>query len=800
MLVKTLYQGEAPAHRHEDQKFNTLAAKLKQEFSDSLCQEHLYLIGNLRTTTRELDAVLICNRVVIGLEFKDYGAVKDKKGILEFGQNEWKCDDVVVKGGSGNKTPYLQSRTNRASLVSDLNRICAENRISTNWDDHKKKECFVNYWVVFNKPVTFDESSSIYNGYTSEGWFRITDNRYFVELFVALFNARKQQCRNREVDVIKNAFMENLRTIEVDAYKDALSRFNAMDFKGCYEKLKHDDSVDALVLKARCVIGLYTDGGSGRRRVTCEKRRKSASKLSPTAAVEEMIESVQFAPLGSSRGRSNDDNDGLRGMLPARELLLIAKNHGSKEADYWLGYMFENGIEVEKDSGKAWEHYRSAQDKGSRDAREAVKRIVRSTLVDKAGDTYCGTIKLLFNFLAAFIGLILLGNTASLCTFEPEIVNLSRYFYWGACGAFLGALTLPLWRDEWLEKFKGISERFWNLPAYVLSDSWTKESEPQSFLHLLTPVWAWGLSAGAAYLLIVLSTWGIFVRWSSNFFPLTYLLEVAGLCLLVLVAVCGIVNTAIHVSRFALSKYVIRTSSMVSSIMKSFSNLAVCSLLFSLFVVLPNSWFGGEARKTGVLGVLGSCYTWNYQGPVYAPAKNNEVVNKAEESGAKTKKSTTKAGKKSAATTKKKSAYTTTPKRSTSIKADVPASYPPVNERFYDYAAYESGRKLPVYFSKTMSFAYGSAALCDAAKNELREFAANLMQSIKTDRAGKTVVVGVVTSEEVAEKDRYGKGVLMDARARTVTKILREAGLRCQIVFLTDKTLNRGMYINTSTL
>ncbi len=800
MLIKTLYQGEAPEHGHEAQQFNTLAAKLKQEFSASLCQEHLYLIGNLRTTTRELDAVLICNRVVIGLEFKDYGAVKDRKGILEFGQNEWKCDDVVVKGGSGNKTPYLQSRTNRASLISDLNRICAENSISINWGDHTKNECFVNYWVVFNKPVTFDESSSIYNGYTSEGWFRITDNRYFMELFVALFNARKQQCRNSEVDVIKNAFMENLRCIVVDAYEDALSRFMAMDYRGCYEKLKHDDSVDALLLKAKCIMIIYIGGGSGRQRSAHPKRGIYIPGRTFEDIVSKIFESILLSPKPSRGQQYDDDNDDLRGMLPARELLLIAKNHGSKEADYWLGFMFENGIEVDKDLEKAREYYISAKDKGNKQAREAVERMERNRLVDKAGDTYCGTIKLLFNFLAAFIGLILLGNTASLCTFEPEIVNLSRYFYWGACGALLGALTLPLWRDEWLEKFKGISERFWNLPAYVPSDSWTKESEPQSFLHLLTPVWAWSLSAGAAYMLIVLSTWGIFVRWSSNFFPLSYLLEVAGLCLLVLVAACGIVNTAIHVSRFALSKYVINTSAMVSSIMKSFSNLAVCSLMFSLFVVLPNNWFGGDARKTGILGVLGSCYTWNYQGPVYAPAKKNEVMDKAEESGTKTKKSTAKAGKKSAATAKKKSAYTTTPKRNTSKKAEVPASYPPVNERFYDYAAYESGRKLPVYFSGTMSFAYGSAALCDAAKNELREFAANLMQSIKTDRAGKTVVVGVVTSEEVAEKDRYGKGVLMGARARTVTKILREAGLRCQIVFLTDKTLNRGMYINTSTL
>ncbi len=76
------------------------------------------LIGNYNIEGVELDALLICRGGVRILEFKNWGGE-----IIARENGDWTAENMIIGGGSGQKSPYTQIRLNRSRCAAGLKKF-----------------------------------------------------------------------------------------------------------------------------------------------------------------------------------------------------------------------------------------------------------------------------------------------------------------------------------------------------------------------------------------------------------------------------------------------------------------------------------------------------------------------------------------------------------------------------------------------------------------------------------------------------------------------------------------------------
>ena len=99
---------------HEREIFENLCEIIKKGFDNE--EDTHILIGNPSFDNRDIDAIFVKRNAITVIEFKNYG------GEVKAAENgDWKCGEVVIKGGSGSKNPYLQVKLNKTGLYKILN-------------------------------------------------------------------------------------------------------------------------------------------------------------------------------------------------------------------------------------------------------------------------------------------------------------------------------------------------------------------------------------------------------------------------------------------------------------------------------------------------------------------------------------------------------------------------------------------------------------------------------------------------------------------------------------------------------
>jgi len=98
---------------HEREIFDNLCEILKKEYENT--EDTHILIGNPSFDNRDIDAIFVKRDAITVIEFKNYGG---KVSIAENG--DWKCNEIVIRGGSGGKNPYLQVKLNKTGLYKIL--------------------------------------------------------------------------------------------------------------------------------------------------------------------------------------------------------------------------------------------------------------------------------------------------------------------------------------------------------------------------------------------------------------------------------------------------------------------------------------------------------------------------------------------------------------------------------------------------------------------------------------------------------------------------------------------------------
>lgn len=146
-------------HTAEREQYRALCEGLKKVYSKR--KEMCLFIANYNFNGCEYDGIIVKNDAVFPVEFKNYG------GTIEAPENgEWTADGVVIKGGTGDKTPYDQIRTNRSKLWNGLPRYGYL---------PKSQLVYMSAIIVFNEPIYLKSSP----GGTVKSWLHIVDNDHF---------------------------------------------------------------------------------------------------------------------------------------------------------------------------------------------------------------------------------------------------------------------------------------------------------------------------------------------------------------------------------------------------------------------------------------------------------------------------------------------------------------------------------------------------------------------------------------------------------------------------------------------
>ena len=145
---------------HERELFTDLRSNLEKNFKDD---KNAILIGNININGKELDGLFIKNNAIIVLEFKNYN------GKLRCYENgSWFIDDQMVLGGSTDKNPYQQVRSNRYVLI---------NRFSNDLSDYQINFGHISTLIIFKGNIEIVENKLPNN---IEPWFYISDNDEYI--------------------------------------------------------------------------------------------------------------------------------------------------------------------------------------------------------------------------------------------------------------------------------------------------------------------------------------------------------------------------------------------------------------------------------------------------------------------------------------------------------------------------------------------------------------------------------------------------------------------------------------------
>ena len=120
-------------HPNETEQFGKLLPIIDKYYCNK--EETAYFIGcgELKINNRALDALLISPKVVVGIEFKNYGDDGDYVKVVDNDVDRWYVyssdkkskyrkdgTELYVEGGANYNNPYSQAFSNRQQLSSSL--------------------------------------------------------------------------------------------------------------------------------------------------------------------------------------------------------------------------------------------------------------------------------------------------------------------------------------------------------------------------------------------------------------------------------------------------------------------------------------------------------------------------------------------------------------------------------------------------------------------------------------------------------------------------------------------------------
>lgn len=151
-----IFKNQEYEFTHENEQFRKLEEILKERFDKT--DELNLLFANIYFGGVPLDALFVKHNAIIVLEFKNY------TGELTAAENgDWSLSDgTKVKGGAG-KNPFMQTRANKFSVLSELSTWFPRPYVNLGQ---------ISGVVVFNQPIkiVIDRISS-----KSKSWFHICD-------------------------------------------------------------------------------------------------------------------------------------------------------------------------------------------------------------------------------------------------------------------------------------------------------------------------------------------------------------------------------------------------------------------------------------------------------------------------------------------------------------------------------------------------------------------------------------------------------------------------------------------------
>lgn len=228
-----------------------------------------YLFGSICVGDVEFDALLLTTKYVLGIEFKNYGG--DGTSI-QVTSNQWNVldrngvpvkdadgNDLVVKGGSGGKTPLQQAQINHSKLFRHFEEaLVKQYGISIDLQQHS-----LSYVVVFNKEISEIDTKSC--SVSFPGWLRVVDNDHFAGVLAELskmdstYKDKGGKYIHLSADKLEY-YIKYLGTC-ITNYKDPFESAKYFFGEGQYNKviglLKGDVSPKALELTLRSAILLY---------------------------------------------------------------------------------------------------------------------------------------------------------------------------------------------------------------------------------------------------------------------------------------------------------------------------------------------------------------------------------------------------------------------------------------------------------------------------------------------------------------------------------------------------------------
>lgn len=103
-------------HIAETKQFNAICQLLQQRYGDS--SDNCVLIGNYNVEGVELDALLITTGGIRLLEFKNWGGK-----IVARENGTWTSNNLIIEGGTREKTPFDQVRLNKSRVTRGLGKL-----------------------------------------------------------------------------------------------------------------------------------------------------------------------------------------------------------------------------------------------------------------------------------------------------------------------------------------------------------------------------------------------------------------------------------------------------------------------------------------------------------------------------------------------------------------------------------------------------------------------------------------------------------------------------------------------------
>lgn len=200
-----------------------------------------WLLGNINIGQKNLDAILLTNHWLVGIEFKNFG------GSVEITGNSWvntaeNGSRVVVEGGASNKTPLEQAVINHNQLSHTL--ASYKNLPVGDF----MQQGGVPYFIVFNRNMRVNDPNRLLEG---PRWLRVTDNANFMNCLREV--QQDIQFTDQEVENFKRHLGLIGESVLPDKYELALNLFNLGDYRGALNELNRvGANAKATLLRGRC--------------------------------------------------------------------------------------------------------------------------------------------------------------------------------------------------------------------------------------------------------------------------------------------------------------------------------------------------------------------------------------------------------------------------------------------------------------------------------------------------------------------------------------------------------------------